>query len=276
MTNINIPVMNRHRWSPEVAFGDVRYLPGGKFGPRIQNRYQLVVMNEGEAHIDIDDDRIYVPEHHAVLLLPNHRETFQWTRAAPTRHTWCEIAPHAMPPNLQAQIGDHPVVHPVTNYLLKAIEFGLSIPFSPFVSSDELVRSAGIMTFHTWMFEVEHMQRPAGEPVAIRRAIAFAEEHLSEPLTLDMLAAAATMSPQHLTRLFRRHLLVTPMRYVWLLRVRRGVELLGTTGLSVGEIAAQVGFQSPFHFSRLVAQHYNAPPRRLRQRIWHEQDEAEV
>jgi transcriptional regulator GlxA family with amidase domain len=76
------------------------------------------------------------------------------------------------------------------------------------------------------------------------------------------------VTPQHLTRLFRRHMQTAPMRYLWHLRTRHGVELLGGTGLSIGEIATQVGFQSPFHFSRLVRNHYRDSPRRLRERLW--------
>lgn len=260
--------MNRWRSAPEVAFGDVRYPPGGKFGPRIQQHYQLVVMNTGEASIELDDGELFVPEHHAILLLPKHREMFTFTRARPTHHTFCEIAPHFMPENLRSAIGQRSICLPVTDRILHAVDFGLSIPLSPFVSSDDLIRSAAIMTFHAFMLEAQLVECPSTQPEAVRRALAYMDEHLAESLSLVVLAAAVMMSPQHLTRLFRQHLQTTPMRYLWQLRTRQGVEMLSTTGLSVGEIATQVGFQSPFHFSRLVAQYYHSSPRHLRQRMW--------
>ena len=58
--------------------------------------------------------------------------------------------------------------------------------------------------------------------------------------------------PDYLTRLFRRELGTTPMRYVWAERVRLGVDLLEHTGLPVSEVAARTGFQSANHFARLV------------------------
>ena len=268
MITINMSIMNRKRTSPDVVFGDTRYPPGGKFGPRIQQRYQVVVMNEGEAHIEIDDDELHVPEHHAVLLMPHHREMFTFTRSRSTRHTWCEIAPECIPTKLQTTLNPRAICLPLTDRILKVVEFGLSIPSSPFVSTDDLIRAAGIVTFHTFLFEAELVQCPASQPEAVRRALAYMEEHLNEPLSLTMIAEAVTMSPQHLTRLFRQHLHATPMRYLWELRTRQGVEMLGTTGLSVGEIAKEVGFQSPFHFSRMVAQYYHSSPRHLRQRMW--------
>ncbi len=268
MNTINMSIMNRWRASPEVAFGDVRYPPGGKFGPRIQSRYQLVVMNSGEATIEVDDHEIFVPEHHAILLLPHRREMFYFTRSHPTHHTFCELAPHYLPAVIREKIGDSTICLPLTERMLTAVEFGLSIPSISFGSTDDLIRSAGIMTFQAFMFEAEQVQCPATQPAAVHRALAFMDAHLGEPLTLSVLADVVTMSPQHLTRLFRQHLHTTPMRYLWQLRTRHGVEILSTTGLSIAEIAVQVGFQSPFHFSRLVTQYYHMSPSRLRQRIW--------
>jgi AraC-like DNA-binding protein len=261
-------VMNRYRSSPEVAFGDVHYPPGGKFGPRIQQHYQLVVMNSGEANIEVDGQEMFVPEHHAVLLLPNRREMFYFTRSHPTHHTFCEIAPHYVPPAILETVGQRTICLPLTERILKAVDFGLSVPSSPLVSTDDLIRAAGIMTFQVFMFEAELVHCPATQPEAVRRALAFMDEHLGEPLTLSTLADAVAMSPQHLTRLFRQHLHTTPMRYLWQLRTRHGVEMLGPTGRSIPEIAVQVGFQSLFHFSRMVTQYYHTSPSRLRQRMW--------
>ena len=76
------------------------------------------------------------------------------------------------------------------------------------------------------------------------------------------------MTPQHLVKLFNQHLRSTPMRFVWNARLRRGVELLMQSGLTVSEVAEQCGFQTPFHFSRLVKQRYHLSPKELRRRAW--------
>ena len=90
---VNISRMNRHRQSSLVVFGDVEYPPGGALGPRIQQDYQLVLIYEGEVRIRIDDAVVQVPEQHAILLLPQRREQFQFALRRPTHHTWCAIAP---------------------------------------------------------------------------------------------------------------------------------------------------------------------------------------
>ena len=92
--------------------------------------------------------------------------------------------------------------------------------------------------------------------------------HLAEPLTLDMIAMAAAVSPSHLIRLFRQQLNTTPMAYLWERRVGQGIDLLRQTGLSVGEIAKRCGFQTSYHFSRRVRQATGLSPLEVRQQAW--------
>ena len=268
--------MNRHRSAPRVVFGDVRYPPGGTFGPRIQQDFQIVIIYDGEARIAIDGQELYVPSHHAALLLPARRELFHFATAQETRHTWCAIAPASVPAELRSKLGEVRASLPLTDRIHDLMEFGLTIPLSGLGSADALIHATGLMVLYAFVFEAELVHSPTTLPDALRRALAYMEGHLGEPLRLQHLAQAAMVTPQHLTCLFRRHIQTTPMRYLWQLRTRHGVELLGSTGLSIGEIAAQVGFQSPFHFSRLVLQDYHDSPRRLRQRLWSgEQDAGE-
>jgi AraC-like DNA-binding protein len=44
--------------------------------------------------------------------------------------------------------------------------------------------------------------------------------------------------------------------------------MLSATGLTVAEIADRCGFQSPFHFSRLVKKLQGCSPRETRARSW--------
>jgi AraC family transcriptional regulator of arabinose operon len=250
------------------VFGDVRYPPGSTLGPRVQQDFQIVIIYEGEARIDIDGQELYVPGHHAALLLPARRERFLFATAAETRHTWCAVAPASVPPDLQSALRGVSACLPLTDRIHDLVEFGLMIPPIRLVSADNLLHAAGLMLLYAFVFEAELVHSPSTLPDALRRALAYMEAHLTQPLALPHISQAAMVTPQHLTRLFRRHIQTTPMRYLWQLRTRHGVELLGGTGLSIGEIAAQVGFQSPFHFSRLVQQYYQDSPRRLRERLW--------
>ncbi|MCB1273153.1 MAG: DJ-1/PfpI family protein [Leucobacter sp.] len=84
----------------------------------------------------------------------------------------------------------------------------------------------------------------------------WALERLGEPLTVERLAAHATVSPRTFARVFLEETGYTPMRWVMRARLDLARELLENTPKSVDEIAAEVGLGSGanlrLHFHRVL------------------------
>ena len=76
----------------------------------------------------------------------------------------------------------------------------------------------------------------------LREALAWASEHLDQPVTVDELAQRALMSPRSFARHFRATTGTTP--HAWLLaqRLSRAQHLLETSDLPVEEVAQRCGF----------------------------------
>ncbi len=267
-TTLNLSRMNRYRSSPRATFGDVEYGAGGTYGPRLQPDFQLVIVYAGEATIQIDDTTVHVPAQHMILLLPRRREYFRFSSTRATHHAWCSLGSDAVPAALQAELQRVTAPLPLTARVHGLIDIGLSLPAGDAPAADALLDSLALAALHAWLFEVAVATTHTEMPDALIRAQRHIDAHLHEPLAARDIAQHAHVTPQHLTRLFRRHLQTTPMRYLWQLRTSRGVELLRRTGLSISEIAARVGFSSPYHFSRRVRQQYAHAPRDLRRRVW--------
>jgi AraC-like DNA-binding protein len=85
----------------------------------------------------------------------------------------------------------------------------------------------------------------------IEQIIAYMMQHLNKPLPVARLAALANISPSHFFALFKRHTGCAPIDYFIRLRMRRACDLLGTTSLSVKEVAAVLGYNDQFYFSRV-------------------------
>ena len=92
-----------------------------------------------------------------------------------------------------------------------------------------------------------------GEEIAARinRSIAYMTEHLDQPLQVAALAALANISPSHFFTLFKRQTGSPPIDYFIRLRMERARQLLDSTASSVKEVAAILGYNDPFYFSRL-------------------------
>ncbi len=85
-------------------------------------------------------------------------------------------------------------------------------------------------------------------------------EHLSEPLDVADLAAAAGCSRSHFSRRFRKEEGISPHEFLIALKMRLAVRLLQTTTASVKEIAAQCGFNDVSYFCKVFRKVHSLTP----------------
>ena len=102
-------------------------------------------------------------------------------------------------------------------------------------------------------------------PRAVNRALAFIREHHASDISLSDIAAAAHMSPFHLTRLFKRTFGVAPYQYLIQMRVNSARALItaGGGGYSLAEIATSVGFADQSHLTRHFKKVLGVTPKQM-------------
>ena len=98
----------------------------------------------------------------------------------------------------------------------------------------------------------------------VGRSIAYMREHVNQPLQVATLAAYAKVSPSHFFALFKQITGCPPMDYFIRLRMRHACWLLDSTRASVKEVAAAMGYDDPFYFSRVFKAVNQVPPSRYR------------
>ena len=91
-------------------------------------------------------------------------------------------------------------------------------------------------------------------------------ESAQDRLSMPDLADDLGVSYSYLRRAFKAHTGVTLKQYHIQVRLRRAQEHLLDPQLSVKEIAARLGFDSPFHFSADFKRHTGLPPKQWRTR----------
>jgi transcriptional regulator GlxA family with amidase domain len=98
----------------------------------------------------------------------------------------------------------------------------------------------------------------------IDQSILYMKEHLDRPLQASTLASRANVSLSHYFALFKRRTGATPIDYFIQLRMERACELLKQTPLAIKEIAAALGYEDPFYFSRVFKSVTTVAPREYR------------
>lgn len=257
-------------WPLETSFGEAMYPPGGKLGPRLQPNLQLVLLDAGEAKIWIDGVLHTLPANSGCILFPGHEEFFLFAEATETHHTWLHLYASQYPQALMARLQRLTWSQPLSPALIQLMREALTVQAIPFSTTKELLKSLGLQMLWRYIGEGEQLAAHSAIPKspAVDQALHYINTHLREELTLAAIAEHVAVSSPHLIRLFRTHLSTTPMHYLWQRRVALGIELLEQTGLSVGAIAEQCGFQSRYHFSRRVRQEVGYTPLEVRQRSW--------
>lgn len=251
----------------EATFGDVVYPPGGKVGPRRQTQVQFFLLYTGSTEISLDGKEPFpVPVQHAALLLPGHEEVFRFARRASTHHGWCCLRFESVPGKLLRLLRSLPAVQPLTRWMRSLVDLGTAIERSR-PADPMLLIKVGEALFYEYAAAARRQKAGEARPAVLDRALQFLAERYSEPVDLPAWARFSGVSVNHLIRLFKKHFRETPSRYLWRFRTEQGLTLLRETGLGIAEIAYQVGFQTPFHFSRLIKACQQTSPKNLRARL---------
>jgi AraC-like DNA-binding protein len=85
----------------------------------------------------------------------------------------------------------------------------------------------------------------------IAQSITMMKCALDRPMRVAQLAAVAGFSLSAFARLFKRQIGYLPKDYFTRLKMHEACQLLDNTTLSIKEIGFRVGYEDPFHFSRV-------------------------
>ena len=103
----------------------------------------------------------------------------------------------------------------------------------------------------------------ARDPI-IGQALALLHKEPADPWTLSGLAKRVGLSRTRLADRFRHFLGESPMAYLAQWRLRLGAEMLQSTGDSVAQVAAAVGYGSESTFNRAFKREFGSPPAQFR------------
>ena len=190
-----------------------------------------------------------------LALPPGAARTFGAHASSPWTIHWVRAAGAAVGEYLEAlrvsaqqpllHLGEHLQAVRLFNELVAALEQGGSFTH---------VLHASHTLAHLLALVIEYRQerqRERSDSVQkVANSIIYMSEHLNEPLRVSGLAALANLSPAHFAMRFKEQTGCAPRDYLHLLRIHRACQLLRASHLSVKEVAARLGYQDQFHFSR--------------------------
>lgn len=111
----------------------------------------------------------------------------------------------------------------------------------------------------------ERAEVPRSQKLSVlKRIISYMNCHYKERLTLDSIAASGSISKSGCCELFKMYINKSPIEYLTRLRLRKGLDLLVQTDMTVLEISLEVGFSGASYFTEIFHRLYGCTPNEYR------------
>lgn len=118
--------------------------------------------------------------------------------------------------------------------------------------------------------ELDRGAASPGDRERIQNALHFLEAHYAEPVSLDMIAQAASLSRSECCRCFKRALGVTPFEYLQRYRIHMALCKLQNEdddAETISGLSAAVGFNSSSYFNKTFKQLMHCTPMEYKKRL---------
>ena len=251
--------------------GQVQTDKGGSFGPVYQNHLALWIVLKGKTTAIVDGESFQVKQGQAGFFYAHSVHKLQYDTSE-VSYLWCasallpDVGFIATKESIE-QLHKIPNVLKPSKVLRDLMWLGAGMQNRQGLAADRVRTTIGESAFNEFFYLANLHEEDNAVPVAVSKARRYILASFGNPSCKSQdIAAAASMSSQHLTKLFKRYMNCTPVKYLWQLRGERAIHLLKYSNQNSSEIASQCGFKDPFHFSRFIKMEYGLSPRQIRKR----------
>ena len=137
--------------------------------------------------------------------------------------------------------------------------------------SPENLMNTNLCLYHliaTFVFSQQQNQNSSyPEKAIIRETIDYMKNNLDKTIRIEDFADLNKYSVSHFSKLFRLTTGMSPIEYFIHLKMQKACQLLYTEDSRVKQIAALLGYDDPYYFSRLFKKYMNTSPETYRKSV---------
>lgn len=118
--------------------------------------------------------------------------------------------------------------------------------------------------FQVMKEQVEDAPNYSAQTHIVKTAKEYIEKNFDKSISLSAVAASIYVTPSYLSRIFKREMHISPLKYIHYCRIERAKELLVSTDLLVSDIALKIGYSEYKKFSFYFLRYVNMTPSEYR------------
>lgn len=100
---------------------------------------------------------------------------------------------------------------------------------------------------------------------ALQKVIELMRNNLHRNFTLEDLSSAVNLSSSHLSAIFKQKTKYSPLNLFTSMKMQKACQLLHDSGKNIKSIAAILGYDDPYHFSRVFKKMMGVSPRKFKE-----------
>lgn len=139
----------------------------------------------------------------------------------------------------------------VIDYLLK--------PVKPYDLKNSIEKAIKLIEIYNINNSIDLNNKSNNENI-INTVLAYIDNHYSESITLNTAANFVHLTPQYLSKIFKKQTGTTFVQCVTNTRLKQAKKLLVTTNKSITEVSLEVGYIDPSYFSKVFLKHEYVSP----------------
>jgi len=243
-----------------IVVHECGYLPecaGWNFQSVFSPFWRLYYNSQSGHSIKVGDTRLLLGPGRLVIVPPHC--IFDCEGVSPVPHFWTHFT-------YNRSLGDHPST-PVellaTDLELSLIRKLVSLCNQEVPSSSDENLFLGLALLHVVLCRKE-ITWTSYHPYPLQKALKYIDLHFQSNLKIVAIAKIAGLSESGLTRVFKKHLGVSPANYVLESRVREASSLLHHTQETIDSIAEKTGFKNRYYFTRMFKKKTGQSPAEFR------------
>ncbi|MCM3030447.1 MULTISPECIES: AraC family transcriptional regulator [unclassified Niallia] len=171
--------------------------------------------------------------------------------------------------------------HAINNAVFLPDYFSLSYSDKPFILMKQILDIANASYYSTFSVDylltellielteqyskqLLHQNTISEKTQKFTQILEWIRVNIHEPLNVREVANTFSMNPDHLTRLFKKNIGMSTIRYIHTLKLNKAKELLCTTNKTIKEIAFELRFDDEKYFMKLFKSYEGITPSKFR------------
>jgi len=230
-------------------------------------QYILIYCTEGGGYIYVNDVQYELQPNTYFIIPRNTAHRYHSQDSSPWSIYWVHFTGDASDKIYERFLdGAEPVTKhiPYDENRIKLFEQIYAIVEHSFQEKEMEIMSISLLHFISAMVYYKEANPAVYNTDSISSSILFMKQNINEKFTIEELALQQNISVSHYSRSFKRKTGSSPINYFNQLKVHKSCQHLYFTDRSIKEIAAELGFDDQYYFSRLFSSVMNVSPTKYR------------